>query len=458
MFNFMKKKDTIVALATNSGYSGIGIIRISGPAVFLVIKKYIKGIVKKKIINYVTFLNISGHPLDQGIALLFLAPKSFTGEDVLEYHGHGNPILLNLLINQILSIPGIRLALPGEFSERAFLNGKIDLVQAEAISDLIHAQSEQAIKASLNSLKGSFSKKIKNIIEKLKSFCARLEVCINFPEDVNTEKLLKKTYFFLSNIIFLIKDIYKKAKNGSYLSKGIKIVISGPPNVGKSSLLNALLKKNASIVTHISGTTRDVIKHNIFIKNIKYKLIDTAGLCNSNNLIEKIGIELAKKEIFLCKYIFLVLDVSINLELNNTFIEKFIHQFYKKQKIIILFNKVDLIDTLPKIKKYKNVVSCIFISAKKRIGLENLKFFLNKNDVLQDNIGSLFSARTRHLILLKKTLKILNLGNKSWEDLQSIDILSDYIRKSIQYMCQITGKFTHNDLLEKIFSNFCVGK
>lgn len=453
-----KKKNTIIALATASGRSGIGIIRISGSAVHVIIKKYLLGKVIERHVNYVSFLDISGKIIDKGIALLFLSPKSFTGEDVLEFHGHGNPILLNLLIKNILLVDNVRLANPGEFSERAFLNGKIDLIQAEAISDIICSQSEIAIQASLNSFRGAFSKKIHNITEKLTELYSSLETNIDFSEHIDENEILKNTYSGMLEIIKLIQQVKNKANHTIYLQDGINIVIAGPPNVGKSSLLNTLLKKNISIVTNFSGTTRNIISDHMYINGVCYTFFDTAGLCVSRNIVEKIGIKLAKKKINQANYIFLVLDVSKNIHSNEIIIENFIINLHKNQTLVIIFNKIDLINMMPKIEKYKNLYISIYISIKNKIGINLIRNFLKKITYKSNSSENIFLARTRHVVLLEKTLNILEKNKKEWHDLKSIDLLADRLRLAVQTICQITGKFTHDDLLKKIFSTFCIGK
>lgn len=450
--------DTIVAPATTIGRSGIGIIRISGTSVLKLIKIFLKISMKERIAYYTPFLDVKGNILDYGIALFFSSPRSFTGEDILEFQGHGNPILLDLLIKNLLFIKHVRIARPGEFSERAFLNNKIDLIQAEAISDLINAQSESLIKASLRSLRGNFSKKIKSIISQLKNIYTQIEAIINFPDEINESVLLKNIKKKLIKVINLIKKLIYTTCQSRLLQKGIKVVIIGPPNAGKSSLLNFLSNQTVSIVTNIPGTTRDLIRKNVWIHGICYKFIDTAGLHKSDNDIEKIGIKLAKKKICSCDHIFLVLDITHNQSINNKFISKCINNLKKNQSITIIFNKIDLTNQESCVSiVYKKYIS-IYLSIKNRLGVDFLKKRIQQISSTIDNIENVFLARRRHLYELEKSLKHLLNGKKDWRIHSRIELLSEHISLSIKCLLNITGKFSTNDLLNKIFSDFCIGK
>ncbi|ABJ90494.1 tRNA uridine-5-carboxymethylaminomethyl(34) synthesis GTPase MnmE [Buchnera aphidicola] len=454
----MKFFDTIVSPATVIGRSGIGIIRISGISVLKIIKKFLKISMKERFAYFSSFYDVKNNLLDQGIALFFLAPKSFTGENILEFHSHGNPIILDLLIKNILTIKNVRIANPGEFSKRAFLNNKIDLVQAEAINDIINAESHLSVKAALSSLRGTFSKKINKILFNLKDIYSEIEAIINFPEELNDLNIQKNIKKKLSFIIKMITNLLDETHKNYIFSNTIKIVIAGPPNVGKSSLLNFLSKEKVSIVTNIPGTTRDVIHKNIWFNGVCCEFLDTAGLQKSQDIIEVIGIKLAKKHIKSCNHIFLMFDVTKKKMINNNFIKNIVNNLKKNQNITFIFNKIDLINKKPYISIIYKKFECIYLSLKKNIGIEYLKNKILEITTLHNNVESTFLAKKRHISALKKSLMYLINGKRNWMKNLYLELLSDDIRLSIKYLLKITGKFNSEDLLDKIFSKFCIGK
>ncbi|AAO26761.1 putative tRNA modification GTPase trmE [Buchnera aphidicola str. Bp (Baizongia pistaciae)] len=454
--------DTIVSRVTSEGKSSVGIIRISGKLAFEVsIKVLNRDYLPIRTACYLSFLDLSGKIIDQGIVLWFPGPSSFTGEDVLELQGHGNPIIIDLLITTILSIPGIRLANPGEFSERAFLNGKIDLAQAESISDLINATSEQAARSAMQSLQGLFSIYINNLIKDFTKFRAKIEAQINFSDhEINADNLDVFIEHEINRIISRIKKIRNTAIQGSVLREGIKVVISGAPNSGKSSLLNALSLTNRAIVTNFPGTTRDVIYENIIINGVLFILIDTAGLRITNNPIENIGIERAWNEIKLAEHILFVIDGSRSVQNQLKNYNNFIKSLSKTSCITIVFNKSDL-------SKFKinsdlrNLNNGVLVSSKTGVGIEALRqhlYFSFKSSFEVNNSEGVVSARRRHINILSMVLEKFLSSKKDWKKINNIELLADDLRTCQDLLGGITGKITSDELLSEIFSEFCIGK
>ena len=321
------QQDTIVAQATAPGRGGVGIIRISGNLASSVAQIILGKLPETRKAEYLPFSDTNNNLVDQGIALFFKAPNSFTGEDVLELQGHGGQVVLDMLLNAILKIPRLRIARPGEFSERAFLNDKLDLAQAEAIADLIDASSEQAAKGALRSLQGAFSKHIHTLVEQVIHLRMYVEAAIDFPDeeiDFLSDGKIQKD---LEIIIKSFETLRQQTKQGALLREGMRVVIAGKPNAGKSSLLNALAGRDAAIVTDIAGTTRDVLKEHIHLDGMPLHIIDTAGLRDSPDKVEKIGIERAWKEIKQADRVLFMLDSTESIE---THPEKIWPDFYQQ--------------------------------------------------------------------------------------------------------------------------------
>ncbi|WP_343192621.1 tRNA uridine-5-carboxymethylaminomethyl(34) synthesis GTPase MnmE [Buchnera aphidicola (Taiwanaphis decaspermi)] len=450
----MSNHDTIIAQSTPPGRGGIGVLRISGKNTQSVSKGILGLYLKKRHAHYLPFLDKKGNILDRGIAIWFAKPNSFTGEDILELHSHGGQALLEMITLHIINNYDVRMAKPGEFSERAFLNGKIDLIQAEAISDLISSSSKKIIDSSLRILSGSFSVKIKKIMNLVFNLNVILESYINFPEDI---EFLSKNNILLkiNEISDKIKYILDNSEDNNFLTSNFKIVIFGKPNVGKSSLLNVLSKKNSSIVTDISGTTRDILREFISIKNINVELIDTAGIHETNDKIEKIGIQKAIKEIKNSDYKLLVVDSSNTKNCPKKILDEYNH-IIDKNNVSIIFNKIDTNNHTKK-KIIIDKIPLIYISTKKKIGIKMLKKHITNIINGRISLNSIFFVKTRNISLLKSSYKqIIQSKNNLLNN--NIDLLSENLSQLRILLGQITGQITNNEILNKIFSSFCIGK
>lgn len=454
----LQDTETIVAQATASGKGGVGIVRVSGPlseqvAVALLGKK---PFARKA--EYLPFLDVDGQVLDQGIALFFNNPNSFTGEDVLELQGHGGQVILDLIIKRILLIPGIRLARPGEFSERAFLNDKLDLAQAEAIADLIDASSEQAAKSAMRSLQGQFSSLIHALVEDVIHLRMYVEAAIDFPDEEIDFLSDGKVTNDLKRIIDRLLEVQKKAKQGSLLREGMQVVIAGKPNAGKSSLLNALAGREAAIVTDIAGTTRDVLKEHIHLDGMPLHIIDTAGLRDSSDKVEQIGIERAWQEINNADRVLFMVDSSDSTENEPAKIwPEFVAKLPEHIGLTLVRNKVDLSGENIGFEQVGNT-PVYRISASQNSGVDELV------DHLKDCMGfsaaseGQFIARRRHIDAIERASAHLEVGQQQLNDNLAGELLAEELRLTQQALDEITGEFSSDDLLGRIFSSFCIGK
>ncbi|MCW8886222.1 MAG: tRNA uridine-5-carboxymethylaminomethyl(34) synthesis GTPase MnmE [Motiliproteus sp.] len=449
--------DTIAALATPPGRGGVGIVRISGNRCQAVAETLLGQLPKPRYAYYGSFFDQQGGQIDQGIALYFPNPHSFTGEDVLELQAHGGPIVLDLLLQQVLAC-GVRLARPGEFSERAFLNDKLDLAQAEAIADLIDCSSEQAARSALRSLQGEFSQRIHEVVEALIQLRIYVEAAIDFPEEEVDFLGDGKVLADLQSIQQQLHRLQAEAQQGAILRDGMNVVIAGRPNAGKSSLLNALAGKESAIVTDIAGTTRDVLREHIHIDGMPLHIIDTAGLREGADVVEQIGIERAWEEIRNADRVLLMVDASSTIE---TAPEKiwpdFVSHLPDLNKITVIRNKIDLSDEQQGV---DNLADChlIRLSAKQKQGVDLLKQHLKSCMGYESTGEGGFMARRRHLDALNQTTEYLLTGHQQLTTLGAGELLAEDLRLAQQTLSEITGEFTPDDLLGKIFSSFCIGK
>lgn len=454
----MYSTDTIAAQATATGRAGVGIIRVSGPAVSAVASAILGKIPKPRTAEYLPFLDEQKQTLDQGIALYFPGPNSFTGEDVLELQGHGGPVLLDMLLRRVLDIKDVRIARPGEFSERAFLNDKLDLTQAEAIADLIDASSEQAARSAMHSLQGEFSRKIHDLVEKVIYLRIYVEAAIDFPDEEIDFLSDGKVAGDLADIISDLAGIQKQATQGSILREGMRVVIAGRPNAGKSSLLNALAGREAAIVTEIAGTTRDVLREHIHIDGMPLHIIDTAGLREATDKVEQIGIERAWQEIEQAdRVLFMVDGTTTNATSPAEIWPDFMSRLPKDLGLTVIRNKADLTGETTGASQDGDY-PVFHISAKTNSGIEQLRDHLKACMGFDANTEGSFIARRRHLDALERAAEHLAIGDAQLHNHLAGELLAEELRLTQQHLNEITGEFSSDDLLGRIFSSFCIGK
>ena len=441
--------ETIAAIATPAGQGGVGIVRVSGALVQKIAEETLGFLPRPRSACYTRFLDEKGASLDEGIALFFPEPHSFTGEDVLELQGHGGPVVIDLLLQRCVTL-GARIARPGEFSERAFLNDKLDLVQAEAIADLIESGSEKAARSALHSLQGEFSSAINKVLEDLVQLRSYVEAALDFPEEeidflaedavLNGIRVLKQE----------ISKIRQQAQQGSLLREGMHLVIAGRPNAGKSSLLNRLAGREAAIVTPIPGTTRDVLREHIHIDGLPLHIVDTAGLRDSTDPVELEGIKRAWIEINKADLLLLVIDHKQGFNKED---QRILDKLPKKLPLLKVFNKIDLSGHLQ-----GRDEEGVYVSAETGAGIDLLKDALEKAVGYNASIEGLFTARRRHLQALEETAVAVARAEQQLMDFQAGELMAAELLTAQESLGKITGQYTSDDLLGEIFSSFCIGK
>lgn len=449
--------DTIAAIATATGRGGVGIIRVSGPKSRSIAQTLLGECPAPRYAQFGTFKQRDNTVLDEGIALFFPNPHSFTGEDVLELQGHGGPVILDLLLKEVLQL-GARLARPGEFSERAFLNDKMDLTQAEAIADLIDASTEQAARNALQSLQGAFSKRIQDLLDKLIHLRMYVEAAIDFPEEEIDFLSDGKVGRDLNGIADAINRVFKEARQGALVRDGMKVVIAGRPNAGKSSLLNALSGRDSAIVTDIAGTTRDVLREHIHIDGMPLHIIDTAGLRESPDAVEQIGIARAWNEIEQADRILLLVDSqATGIQSPHEIWPEFVAKLPDASRITLVRNKIDLTGESSGVIE-NTTTPTLNISAAHAQGIDALKDHLKALMGWSDTGESGFTARRRHLDALERAANFVAQGQAQLHGWAAGELLAEDLRHAQLALSEITGEFTSDDLLGKIFSSFCIGK
>jgi len=447
-------REPIVAIATPYGESAIGIVRLSGRGVLDLVKRFfkIKGDIKPRYAHFGRLYDEKGQELDEGILIYYKAPHSYTGEDMVELNLHGNPHILKKALELFLSA-GARLAEPGEFTKRAFLNGKLDLTQAEAVAELISAKTELARKVALKQLRGELSAYIRPLRESLLELLAYMEADIEFAEEDIPTLTREQIIHMVDKVIKGIEELLKTSKTGKAIREGLKLAIVGKPNVGKSSLFNALLKEERAIVTDIEGTTRDYLEGTLQIKGVPVVLVDTAGIRKTEDPVERIGVERSRKKIEEADCVLFVIDASRELTEEDLKIYK---EIKDKEKIVVA-NKVDLgVRANLEIFKEENIIK---VSALTGEGLKTLsEEILKKAGVnLTDSINIYIS--TRHESLLRRAKEVLENFKKSFAEREmSPEIAMLDLREASDLLGEILGEVTTEEVLGKIFSTFCIGK
>jgi len=444
--------EIICAIATPPGRGGVGIIRISGVNLLNFITPIIGDLPTPRYASYRKFRDKGGDIIDEGIVLYFPGPNSFTGEDVIELQGHGGPVVMDMLIEQVLLL-GARLARPGEFSERAFLNNKLDLAQAEAIADLIDSGSRAAARLANRSLLGIFSQQIHRLVDEMIQLRLYVEAAIDFPEeeiDFLNDGIVSTR---LQSILDNTEQILKSARIGTLLRDGMQLVIAGRPNAGKSSLLNALSGRDTAIVTEIAGTTRDLLREQIQIDGMPLHLIDTAGLRHSDDVVEMEGIRRAREEIDSADMILWVYDAHVGIDQDADDIAL----LPEGVPVTLICNKIDKVDARGCMEKRADVVT-VSLSAKSGEGVDLLREHLKQSMDYHGEEEGEFIARRRHLDAIKRALTFIESGKSALESSLSGELLAEDLRQAQNALGEITGEFTADDLLGEIFSSFCIGK
>jgi tRNA modification GTPase len=442
--------DVIAAIATAQGRAGIGIVRVSGKSLDRLASQLLGVPLVARMATRATFRGAAGEPIDDGIALFFPAPASYTGEDVLELQGHGGPVVLQLVLRRCLQL-GARPAEPGEFSRRAFLNDKLDLAQAEGVADLIDAATEAAARCALRSLRGEFSERIQALVQQLVELRILVEATLDFAEEEIDSLDLEHARRRLSRLREDLGRSLALGRQGSVLRSGLQVVLAGRPNVGKSSLLNRLAGEDLAIVAEIPGTTRDAVRQTIQIEGVPVNIIDTAGLRDTDDAVEAIGIARAWEAIERADAMLLVVDAREGVTADDRAIAG---RLPAKLTPVTVFNKIDLSGDAPGTAEEEQGWH-VHVSAKTGAGIDGLRRTLLKLAGWQTEGGDIFMARERHLVALERAASALERAGHS---ASHTELFAEELRLAQRELDSITGEFTADDLLGQIFARFCVGK
>ncbi|EPJ3312115.1 tRNA uridine-5-carboxymethylaminomethyl(34) synthesis GTPase MnmE [Acinetobacter baumannii] len=451
----MHSQTTIAAIATPPGRGGVGVIRLSGPKAYDIAQKLTqKNLPEARLAGFRKFYDADGSIMDEGIVLCFPNPHSFTGEDVVELQGHGGPVIQNALLGRLFELGAIA-AKAGEFSMRAFENGKMDLVQAEAIADLIDATSQAAARSAVRSLQGAFSTKINTVLEKLIHLRLHVEAAIDFPEEEIDFLADGKILALLEDVQQSVHAVQTSARQGQLLREGLQVVIAGKPNAGKSSLLNALAGVERAIVTDIAGTTRDVLHEKISLNGLPITLTDTAGLRETGDVVEKEGIRRAIKEIEQADLLLLVYDLNQGDD-PLKLAQEYFAEHIEPRRLMLIGNKCDLTGQSAEISDYQGFRH-ITVSVKQEMGVQGLVDAITAHAGFHPEEDT-FIARTRHLDAMKRTQLYLAEAREQLVVFNAGELVAESLRLAQNALGEITGDFSADDLLGKIFGSFCIGK
>lgn len=446
--------DTVVAIATAPGRGGVGVVRLSGPDSAAIARQICGRFGKPREAIFTHFYSADKQIIDSGVALYFAAPASFTGEDIVELQGHGSPLVMDALCQRAIQL-GARMARPGEFSERAFLNGKMDLAQAEAIADLIESSTEQSARSAMRSLQGEFSRKINDFLQELTHLRMFVEASIDFADeeiDFLGEAQVDKQ---LQQLLTTLATIQNSARQGRLLREGISVVLAGQPNAGKSSLHNRLAGHDAAIVTEVAGTTRDVLREQIHLGGLPLRISDTAGLHDAtDDIVELEGIRRTQHELAQADHILLLIDDQLGMTEQD---KKILADLPAEITRTVIRNKIDR-SGHPPAKTIENQLPVIYLSAKSGDGMELLTQHLCEVVGFHPEEEGVFMARRRHLDALQRAQQAIESGYHCLAGMGAGELLAEELRQAQHALGEITGTFTTEDLLDQIFSSFCIGK
>jgi tRNA modification GTPase len=452
----MSLPDTIAAIASAPGRGAVGVVRVSGPEVPRIAAAILGTLPTPRHARRARFLDAHGNSVDEGLALYFPAPASYTGEHVLELQGHGGTLILDVVLNRLLEL-GCRVARPGEFSERAFLNGKIDIAQAEAIADLIDAGTTAAARAAVRTMQGEFSARIANLQSRITDLRAYVEAAIDFPDEEIDFLSGALLHGRLAAVFSDFDSIAAAARQGSLLREGLTVVIAGRPNAGKSSLLNSLAGDAVAIVTDVPGTTRDVLRRQVHLDGLPLNLVDTAGLRSASDVIEAEGIRRARSEIARADHVLYIVDAAIAGGNDSERWAAELKQLPDDVPVTLVFNKIDLTGTAAELDD-RSAPPRVFLSVRTGAGLEVLRAHLKTAAGYLETESGALSARRRHLDALRRARQHVQIAADTLNSMRAFELFAEDLRLAQHALGEITGEFTSDDLLGEIFGSFCIGK
>jgi tRNA modification GTPase len=452
----MSSPDTIVAIASAAGRGAVAVIRVSGPLAPQIATGILGALPAPRLARFSRFLDAGGQSVDEGIALYFPAPASYTGEHVLELQGHGGALVADMLLQRLLEL-GCRMARPGEFSERAFLNGKIDIAQAEAIADLIDAGTAAAARAAVRSLQGEFSARIADLKSRITELRAYVEAAIDFPDeeiDFLSDHALGAR---LAGVFAAFESITAAARQGALLREGLHVVIAGKPNAGKSSLLNVLAGNEVAIVTEVPGTTRDLLRQQVHLDGLPLNLVDTAGLRAAVDVAEVEGVRRARNEMTRADRVLYIVDAGLTGDGDSNAWAAELEQLPAGVPVTLVFNKIDLTDSAARLDEAA-VPPRVFLSARTGAGVDLLRTHLKATVGYRETESGALAARRRHLDALQRARQHVQSAADILSSTRAFELFAEDLRLAQQDLSEITGEFTSEDLLGEIFGSFCIGK